>query len=218
MTQPPSPPATPLEALAIVAICFGWFILNSVMAVALGFPSGGGEFNDASFLDLIATECLLGAVALAVLHARGYPVVRLLPAPSWRGCVAGLLVFALTTIAWWIVALAFTSGEYAQQPIVQMVAAARLSPAMVVALSMVNGLYEETFLLGYLVDAFRESGAALAIGVSLLVRVLYHLYQGPMGAVSALTFGLVLSLVYWRTGKLWPVAFAHTLADAAAFM
>lgn len=42
------------------------------------------------------------------------------------------------------------------------------------------------FWLGYLVRGFAAVGASFAIGLSLLVRVLYHLYQGPLGAVSVL--------------------------------
>ena len=86
----------------------------------------------------------------------------------------------------------------------------------IIALAMVNGLYEETFLLGYLQRGFLAAGPSFAIGLSVLVRVLYHLYQGPLGALSVLLFGLVVSLFHWRTGKLWPVVFAHTLADAFA--
>ena len=59
--------------------------------------------------------------------------------------------------------------------------------------------------------------AVAAVGVSLLVRVLYHLYQGPMGAISVLGFGLILSLYYVRTQRLWPIVVAHILADVLAF-
>jgi membrane protease YdiL (CAAX protease family) len=47
----------------------------------------------------------------------------------------------------------------------------------------------------------------------LISRVLHHLYQGPLGAVWVLGFGLVMSLYYRRTRKLFNVVFAHALAD-----
>jgi membrane protease YdiL (CAAX protease family) len=117
----------------------------------------------------------------------------------------------------WLVAALIGAGHTASEPIGEMVAGARISLAPLVAMSIVNGIYEEVFLLGYLQRALEGFGAAFAVGVSLLVRLLYHLYQGPSGALYVLGFGLVLSLYFLRTGKLWPVAFAHIFADFAGF-
>jgi membrane protease YdiL (CAAX protease family) len=97
-------------------------------------------------------------------------------------------------------------------------ATARPSLAVVLLLSVVNGLYEEVFLLGYLMKGFRHRGASFALGLSLLVRVLYHLYQGPHGALSIAVAGLVFGVFYLRTGWLWPVVFAHMLADTLPFL
>ena len=216
MSKPQTPSAAPFEALAVVVVCFGWFILGSVAAVASGFPRGA-TFSDSSFIELIVMEFVFGALALVLLRARGYPLGRLLPSPSWQGCLAGIAVFLAATILWFTVAQVFPASEYSRQPIADMVSGPKISLPLVIAVSMINGLYEETFLVGYLVQGFRASGPAFAIGVSLLVRVMYHLYQGPIGTVSVLVFGIVVTLFYWRTGKLWPVVFAHTLADAVAF-
>lgn len=98
-----------------------------------------------------------------------------------------------------------------------MVAGAQISLGPLLAMSLVNGIYEEVFLLGYLQRALEGFGASFAVGVSLLVRVLYHLYQGPSGALYVLGFGLVLGLYFLRTRELWPVAFAHIFADFAGF-
>jgi uncharacterized protein len=207
--------APPLEAVTVVVVCFGWFILASLEAVAAGFPSSGA-FSDASLIGLVALEALLGAVGLTFLRLRGYVLADLTPSPSWSGCLAGFALFAVATLASSVVTLGFSGGDAGAQPIAAMVSNAHVSLPVVIVMSMVNGLYEETFLVGYLVRGLRSHGLAIAVGVSLLVRILYHLYQGPLGAVSVLVFGLVISVFYWRTGRLWPVVFAHTLADALA--
>jgi len=87
----------------------------------------------------------------------------------------------------------------------------------VLAMSVVNGLYEEVFLLGYLQSALERFGLAFAVGASLLVRVAYHTYQGPAGAVSVLAFGLILSAYFARRRSLWPVVSAHMFADIGGF-
>ena len=210
--------ANPLEALAVIAICFGWFIAVSISTVAAGFPPGSATFDDSSLIELIAIELVLGALALALLRARGHSIARLLPTPTWRGCLAGAGILFVAMAVWTLIAGLFPADELARQPIaVETASRKAVSVSLVIALSMVNGLYEETFLAGYLIRQLRSAGPSLAIGISVLVRVLYHLYQGPLGAVSVLVFGLVVSAFYWRSGRLWPIVFAHTLADAIAF-
>ncbi|MGJ7607984.1 CPBP family intramembrane glutamic endopeptidase [Variovorax sp. LT1R20] len=215
MKQPPlAPNATPMEALGMVALCFGWFILGSLWSVSAGFRSGA--ITDASLLGIVGFELLIGPIALLVLRSRGYVVADLLPSPSWIGCGVGALLYIACVLAAWIAVAPFASS--ASQPIDELVATARPSFAVVLVLSVVNGLYEEVFLLGYLMKGFRHRGASFALGLSLLVRVLYHLYQGPNGALSIAVVGLVFGVFYLRTGWLWPVVFAHMLADTLPFL
>jgi membrane protease YdiL (CAAX protease family) len=203
------------EAAIVVAISFGWFILQSVLAVANGFPTSA-TFSDASLGSLAAVELLFGAFALWFLRARGYSLAALLPSPDWRGVLEGAVLCALAILACNLALALFPSQTDAVQPIAQIVANARASAAVVLAVSMLNGVYEETFLLGYLMRGFAEAGASFALGLSVLVRLLYHLYQGPLGAVSVVVCGLVLGAAYWRTRRLWPVALAHALIDMIA--
>ena len=209
------PAVTPLEAGAVTALCFGWFIASSIAAVASGFPTSR-QFSDASFVGLVSMELVLGSLALMLLRYRGHSIPQLLPSPTWRGSLLGAGLFIAAMLAWSFVARVFSAQELAAQPIAEMAAKANVSLPVVVVVSLVNGLYEETFLVGYLVRGFAALGASMAVGLSLLVRVLYHLYQGPIGAVSVLVYGLVVTVYFWRTRALWPVVFAHVLADVVA--
>ncbi|QNA98673.1 CPBP family intramembrane glutamic endopeptidase [Massilia sp. Se16.2.3] len=158
-------------------------------------------------------ELVLGALALAFLRARGYRISDTLPSPSWRGLQEGLLLYAAAAAACFVVGWLVPSRSDLVQPIAQMLTNAKPSLVVVLLVSMLNGLYEETFLLGYLTRRFATLGASLAVGLSVLVRLLYHLYQGPSGAVSVVVFGIVLGAVYWRTRRLWPAVVAHSVAD-----
>ncbi len=216
MKQPPAAPSTTtsLEALSIVALCFGWFIVGSLWSVSAGFRSG--PITDASLLGVVGFELVMAPLALFVLYSRGHDVGGLLPVPSWKGCAVGVLLYIGCILAS-IVALS-PFGNDPSQPIERLMAVAHPSLASVLVLSVVNGLYEEVFLLGYLMKGLRRHGASFALGASLLVRVLYHLYQGPYGALSIAAVGLVFGLFYLRTGWLWPVVFAHMLADTVPFL
>jgi len=203
------------DILLVTTLCFGWFILGSIAAVVSGFPDE--PFTDSALYGIIAAELIFGAAALGYLRLRHYDLAQLKPTPTVMGSLAGLVLFLAATIIAAAFEGLFMGGDASRQPIDQMVSDATLSLLPIVAVSVINGLYEETFLLGFLQRALEGHGAAFAIGASLLVRMSYHLYQGPAGAFSILGFGAVLSLYFLRTRKLWPVVFAHILADLLSF-
>ena len=208
-------PAPAADLVVVTAICFGWFILLSLHAVAANFPSE--PFTDGVFLEIITIEFVLAAAALGYLRVRGYDLRRLLPKPTIADSLVGVGLFVAAWIASSLLSAAVGNPARSAEPIGEMVAQASISFAPLLSVAIVNGLYEETFLVGYLQDALQATGASFALGVSALVRVLYHLYQGPTGALSALVFGVVLGVFYLATRRLWPLVFAHIMADVLGF-
>jgi uncharacterized protein len=199
-----------LEAAVVTAICFGLSIFLSLQAVLTGFPDS--PFTSSGVVWLIGTELLLGASALLFLRTRGFAIETLFPHPTLRGSLLGLGLFFLAWAAGVLATAPFVSGQ-AEQPIERMVAESHMPVSFVVAFALVNGTFEEVFLLGVLVRGLRAFGLALALGLPLLVRVLYHLYQGPIGALWVLAFGLIFSVAYVCSPALWPPVIAHVLWD-----
>jgi membrane protease YdiL (CAAX protease family) len=200
------------EALAIATLCFGLFILWSLGAVAMGFQEGAvSEFNDGELLSMAGLEIILAVTALAILRKRGYDIAGLRPQPDWRGCTIGLGLYLGVVVVDLLVTAQFSNVD--QQPVSQMMVRAHMSLPAILIMSVVNGTYEEVFLLGFLLRGLRGFGLSFTLGMSLLVRALYHTYQGPLGTVQILVFGLALSIYYVSSGKLWPVVFAHILGD-----
>lgn len=195
------------EAAVVAAICFGFFIFQSVQAVLHGFPQA--QFSDAGSVWGIGIEAVFAACALLYLQARSFDIRALAVRPDMRGTLLGLLLFLAAWIVGAMATAPFFNPEHAQ--VAEM--SYQESMAMTVAFAMVNGTFEEVFLLGALVRGLRGYGLSLAIGLPLLVRMLYHLYQGPLGVVWILAFGLTFTLFYVFSGRLWPAVFAHILWD-----
>lgn len=212
------PHADAREAIGIILICFGWFMLGSVQAVLAWRPGSdaGTGFSNAGFDAMLVVELVLAAVALTVLAARHYPVQTLWPRASWRGALEGaglyLCVVALCQLG------ALLVPQEAGRPLAEILEKTSVSWSSVIPISLVNGTYEEVFLLGYLMRGLRRHGASTAIGITVLVRMLYHMYQGPAGVVSVALCGIVFGLYYQRRGQLFPVVLAHIIADMAAFL
>jgi len=159
---------------------------------------------------MILIEVILAAAALLYLHVRNFDIHSLYPRPSLRGTFLGLGIFVLAWIASAIATAPFASPEH---PLTAEFSFTGVSLASAVLFAMVNGTFEEIFLLGVLVRGLRGYGLSAAIGIPLLVRVLYHLYQGPLGAVSVLAVGITFTLFYLRGKQLWSPVLAHILLD-----
>ncbi len=202
------------EALIVGAICFGLFILFSFQAMLAGFPDA--PFSDAGMVWGLGCELVLAAAALIFLRARGFDIASLAPQPTLKGSVSGLGLFFG---AWLLGALVTSMFQDAQgsQPIERMVTESRLSMPVIIAFALVNATFEEVFFMGVLVRGLRSHGLSIAIGLPLLMRVLGHLYQGPMGVLWILAFGLLFSICYVRRPVLWPLVLAHILWDIYPF-
>jgi membrane protease YdiL (CAAX protease family) len=197
------------EATLVSAICFGLFIVWSTQAVLSGFPEA--RFSDSGDAWMAFVEAVLAAAALLYLRARNFDIGSLYPQPDVRGTLFGLGLFVAAWLAGIVVTAPFTSPGGPSQ--LTEFSFSGVSIASTVLFAMVNGAFEEVFLLGVLVRGLRGYGFSIAIGFPLLVRLLYHLYQGPLGAVWVLAFGLTFTLFYIRSSRLWPAVFAHTLWD-----
>ena len=196
------------EAAVVSGICFGLFILWSLQAALSGFPETA--FTDSSHAWMLGLEVVLAAAALLYLYARNFDVRSLYPHPTLRGCLLGIGLFFAS---WLIGAVTTFSIASAEQRQIAEFSYSGLTLVPMVLFAMANGVYEEVFLLGVLTRGLRGLGLSLAIGLSLLVRVLYHMYQGPLGMVWVLAVGATLTLGYLYSGSLWPPVFAHMLWD-----
>lgn len=210
----------PLEVAIVVVIVFGKFILDSSQHVALvlnqNSPPTGGGYDDSVLLQLFASELLLAWIAIGFLRYRGWMLVDFGLRPTFRQTLAGfglVLVFYAIWYAIWPVFFALAPGAV-ELGARFAIPAAIPSLAAIVAFSALNAAYEELFLCGYLMTAIsRGSNATAAIVASVLVRLSYHLYQGPIGVLSILILGIGFSLVFARTRMIWPLIVAHFILD-----
>lgn len=203
------------DTAVVIAICFAWPIIGSLRAVAYSYPSR--PFDDSILLTVILEELILATAALAYLRLRGHDLSLLLPRPTLLGGLVGLGLYALATLLIWPVYALAGAEMLSGEPIEQMVAGASVSLPWLIAVSIVNALFEEAFLTGYVLRGLLVFGAPLAVGVTVLIRALAHLYQGTLGTFSVICIGVVFGTYYWRKRQLWPVVFAHIVADFAGF-
>lgn len=205
----------PKAEFAIVAgLAFGLFVLGNVRHVL--FDSGKPAITESHLHHLIVYEVLIFFGLWWFLRQRKWTAERLGALPSIRDLPVGLglsvVSYIIYYVAWVLAALSVPSVMKSVHALALI--GGRFDLPTVLIVSIVNPIFEETFLCGYVVTTLAPArSSATAVSVSVGIRALYHLYQGPLAAVGIIPVGLVFTWYYARTHRLWPVVVAHAIFD-----
>ncbi|HET9864749.1 MAG TPA: CPBP family intramembrane glutamic endopeptidase [Steroidobacteraceae bacterium] len=211
-----------VEFLVVVCGAFGMPIIRSILSLGPGSAGGPGAgramvFDDAALIGLVVFEVVQAAFLLWFLHLRGWTLEKVGLRITWKSTGMGWLLMVGTYLvamgAVFVAGLIVPTQIHAGQALYP-VPDPNVSMQLVFLASTVNGIFEELFVAGYVVTALREvRGAWTAINVSTVLRLLYHLYQGPIGIAIIVPMGVLYGFTYARTRALWPLIFAHVLID-----
>lgn len=209
-----------MEFGIVILVAFGYFIAQSLLiAFAPASIPDSGQVQEYISIEselriLIATEVIILVVLGYFLAVRDWRPTYIGLRPGLRdtglGVVIVLIQYFLFYLSWQLWFTYFYAGG---------VLAQRLPPESVgletvLLLSIVNPIFEEVFVCGYVITALRKTHSVFfAINVSIALRVAYHLYQGPVGVANVVPLGLLFSFWHVKTGRLWPLIVAHAILD-----
>jgi len=88
----------------------------------------------------------------------------------------------------------------------------------IIPILVVNSIFEESIVIGYLFKRLENISGVVVISFSILIRQLYHLYQGPITFFWIIPTGLVFALYYWRYRRLTPLIIAHGMSNLFAYL
>lgn len=205
------------EYWIVVAGAFGWPIVASLRLLL--HPGVAPPFTERRLATLLIVEAIQLVLLAAFLSVRGWKFGRLGIRPTLgdtlRGLGLALAAYVVYLALWYLSsALGFRpgyAGSYRELAIHD------LTLPVVMAASLLNPLYEEVFLCGYLVTVAKDAGRTSAgVNGSIAIRLLCHLYQGGVGVLTIIPIGLIFTWWYARTARMWPVLVAHALIDLTA--
>jgi uncharacterized protein len=223
------------ELMVVALTAFGWFTYDSLRIVAVLVTTGGsaqwGPSTDAELLELIRFEVIVLVILGWFLYVRGWTPAHLGLDPSWgggaNGLALGVLLRTLQGVALALaVAFAYQFALSAMWSILGQrvfltdaaLTQAQLGLATILAVCVINSIFEELFLCGYLITRLADMrGMWFAINVSVAIRLSYHLYQGSAGVPSIIAAGLIFGYWFARTRQLWPPIVAHGSLNLIAF-
>ena len=204
-----------MEFLVVVTWAFGLPIFASIMTLAAPNSLRSPVFANAELFAAILFEVIQLGFLAWFLRIRGWTLEKFGLAFSWSGTAIGLALLGVTYAL--VVGVQYVAQVVFQYDMQAAIARApkfdeNLSMQLLFLNSVVNAIAEELFVAGYVITALQpRRGMWVAINASVVVRLLYHLYQGPIGVLAAVPMGLLYGYLYSRTRQLWPLVVAHVL-------
>jgi uncharacterized protein len=198
------------ELILVNLLCYGSFAAISI--VGLIERKTTTVFDDRRALTILGIELVCGTLAVLLLRARGWKPADLGVRITLRHTLGGMLLLFGSNLLIVLVAQLVQNATGINLDAVTSFEA-RVTWPFLIALTLVNPLYDELFLVAYNVEATKANGAAFAITLSAAVRLLCSLEQGPIATVTILPLGLIFAFVYWRWRSVWPLIVAHAVMD-----
>jgi uncharacterized protein len=204
------------EFILVVGIGVGYFVVDGLLE--LFHLDGAPLFVALPIPSLWIYQLPVIGVVAWILAARGWRLVDLGKKPTVAG---GLLGVPLAVTAYgayyvlWILAPPIAMPGTGQRIALDM---ADVPLQNVVAAALVNSLFEELIVVGYVMTAARKQASVwTAINISVAIRLSYHLYQGIAGVLSILPMSYIFAYWYARQRSLFPLIVAHAILDSIAF-
>lgn len=204
------------EFCIVVVAAFGYPIMLNIASVF--DESAEPAISDADLRSLLAEELIVLSVIGLLLYVRGWRISRFGKSLRISDFAIAVALFVGTYILYTAAALTI---EWIDRKTIEDVMSVRLvnddiSLLSLVAISIVNPVFEELLLCGYIVTTLKEPrGFWTAVNVSVATRLLCHLYQGGLALLFIVPLGFLFTYFYARTGRLWPLIIAHALTDAS---
>jgi membrane protease YdiL (CAAX protease family) len=195
-----------IPAAFFLAVSFAWLV------------STGGivRVTDARLRTTIAVELVLALIILPYARKQGWHPQAIAGSPKPFDLVRG---FGVLVGAYLAISLVYLILYFAIPAVALDLRTPRItgtiSPTSVMITAIINPVFEEFLWIGYAIPALgARYGLRVAIAASIALRVAVHAYQGALALVTILPVALVFTWYFIRTGRLWPLIVAHSLADA----
>jgi uncharacterized protein len=199
------------EFAFVIAVAFGLPIASTFWFVAAG--SRRATMTNGQLVGLWLYEIVALCMILPVLRARGWSRRDFEMGPLFAGTLRGFALLAVCILAYWAGMLGVRSltGSWTFAYSVRLESHASLP--FVLVTSLINPVFEELLVAGYVLRSLRSRPAPVAIAASALIRLSYHGYQHWLAVMGVLPMAVIFATFYWRRRQLWPLIFAHGLGD-----
>jgi membrane protease YdiL (CAAX protease family) len=211
------------EFVIVTTTGFGYFTFTSLVwfLYILTAPADFSmpALSDTDLYSIVGYEIIALLLISNFLYLRGWSMRDFNLQLSWRLTGAGILLalayYFIYYFLWIVVEAVLGPFE------ISWTEPASVNPGLsltaILIASIVNPLFEESLVTGYIMKSqTARKGVWYAINISIFIRLLYHLYQGPLVVIGIVPLGWLFAYVYARWNRLWPIIIAHGILDFIA--
>jgi uncharacterized protein len=220
------------EIALVLFVLLGPFIWSAIRSALHGSSRYYLAYllSDFRMLSTAAREAALLALFLYYLHRRGWTVTDLKARPGWRSSLQGIALIFVTALGnavtvFGLYALLFhLQTRYVN--FIHFLAAQHdhiprhgihLSWLVLFGAVILNAYFEELVCLGFAFNQIAAKwGPLAALLLTVLIRMSYHTYQGPIHMLGIGMVFLIAGAWYWRTRNLWTQITFHLFVDLAS--
>lgn len=203
------------EFWLVSALAFGYYIATSTALLVSRVSRF--ELTTGRVLRGFVVQVVILAAVYWILRVRGESLANFTRRFTASGALGGIPLFVTWFLVYWTISIVVASMLPAATRMATVQMVPRASPAVFVAFLLLNSFFEEITVVAYVVTRLTPRSAPLAITASAVLRLLYHLYQGPVATIATLPLGLLYAAVFWRWRTVWPLVVAHTITNFVAF-
>ncbi|WP_299577163.1 CPBP family intramembrane glutamic endopeptidase [uncultured Sunxiuqinia sp.] len=212
-----------IELLIILILGFGLFIYSSTIsffAVNSDYThSWGYKITNFSHSTILIYEVIAFSIILYILKVRAWRLTDFNLSFKFRLIWVALLLLVLRNITGGILSKIFEFATVIGDTGTKHVHYGLEANWIVILLFVViNSIYEEFILVGYFFKRLEKYHPAILIGLSTLIRLSFHTYQGWIGIFYIIPTGLIFGYYYFKYKKLWPLIIAHGLMNLLVFL
>lgn len=208
-----------LELFIVVLLGFGFLAFNSTISILYADTTKGIQVsNYGAYYNTLYQIIILTLVGI-FLKYRGWKLSDFNLSFKFRMIFIAILLFYITNF---LINITFGISTILGSDVINTgnkptltINADWLSLTMII---VINSIYEELLLIGYLFKRLERLNPVLVIIFSMLVRLSFHTYQGWYSLISIPAIALVFGIYYINFKKLWPLIIAHGINNLLAFL
>ena len=215
-----------LELCLVIGVAFAAPIFAAIYSLLAGSSGQNYQASGAFVFYGLIYELLAIAVMAYVLSRQGRGLKQIGLSFSWMDIPVSLLLLVVSYVAFYICYVAIFSGYYSifgralTQPASTQTYLDSGIAVGTILFVILNPFYEELIARAYVISEVRylTGSNLLAVLVSVVIQVVYHLYQGIPAAIALGAMFLVFSIYYAKYKRIMPVILAHLYFDLFALL
>lgn len=216
-----------VEFTLVVLIVLGFFV-HSAFSWASGEGGGTREirYDTSDAVYLIVYELTMLILLTLYLRWRGYDWRDFGISTGLSHITAGLVMFIANYLAYLLLYRWF--GAFLMSLNISVGSASFESAGtsyvidiaipVLVLFTWINAMFEEFVLVSYSTSALGRHLPGLAVlAISVIMRLSFHFYQGPIILISILPMGIIHFVFYWYKRNLVAITLSHAIMDFLSF-